>query len=77
MLINHAARQRYNLVSECFTPTEVYCDFDGTITSLDATDAVLPAQVLNTDSGPGVLQHGDELLLDMAFSGHTPPPFDP
>jgi 2-hydroxy-3-keto-5-methylthiopentenyl-1-phosphate phosphatase len=41
MLINHAARQRDNLVSRCFTPTEVFCDFDGTITSLDATDAVL------------------------------------
>jgi len=41
MLINHAARQRNNLVSKFFTPTEVYCDFDGTITSLDATDAVL------------------------------------
>jgi 2-hydroxy-3-keto-5-methylthiopentenyl-1-phosphate phosphatase len=41
MLTSHAARQRNNLVSKCFTPTEVYCDFDGTITSLDATDAVL------------------------------------
>jgi 2-hydroxy-3-keto-5-methylthiopentenyl-1-phosphate phosphatase len=41
MLINQAARQRNNLASKCFTPTEVYCDFDGTITSLDATDAVL------------------------------------
>lgn len=27
-------------------PTEVYCDFDGTITSLDATDAVLEAFAL-------------------------------
>jgi 2-hydroxy-3-keto-5-methylthiopentenyl-1-phosphate phosphatase len=41
MLINQAARQRDNLASTCFTATEVYCDFDGTITSLDATDAVL------------------------------------
>jgi 2,3-diketo-5-methylthio-1-phosphopentane phosphatase len=41
MLVNHAARQRNNPTLKCFTPTEVYCDFDGTITSLDATDAVL------------------------------------
>ena len=27
-------------------PTEIYCDFDGTITSLDATDAVLEAFAL-------------------------------
>jgi 2-hydroxy-3-keto-5-methylthiopentenyl-1-phosphate phosphatase len=46
MLINQAARQRNNLASKCFTATEVYCDFDGTITSLDATDAVLEAFAL-------------------------------
>lgn len=46
MLINQAARHRAHLVSKCFTVTEVYCDFDGTITRLDATDAVLEAFAL-------------------------------
>jgi len=46
MFMKYAARQRNNLVSKCLLPTEVYCDFDGTITSLDATDAVLEAFAL-------------------------------
>jgi 2-hydroxy-3-keto-5-methylthiopentenyl-1-phosphate phosphatase len=46
MLINQAARQRARLASKCFTVREVYCDFDGTITRIDATDAVLEAFAL-------------------------------
>ena len=41
MWIHHAARQCNTHVSKCLTPTRVSCDFDGTITSLDATDAML------------------------------------
>jgi 2-hydroxy-3-keto-5-methylthiopentenyl-1-phosphate phosphatase len=41
MLINQATRRRNKPAPKCFTATEVYCDFDGTITRIDATDAVL------------------------------------
>ena len=37
---NQAARQN-NRRRRCATGTEVFCDFDGTITCVDATDAVL------------------------------------
>jgi len=38
---------------------------------------MLPAQVLDTDPGLDILQHGDSLLLGMAFSGHGPPQLGP
>ncbi|NOT24287.1 MAG: MtnX-like HAD-IB family phosphatase [Nitrospiraceae bacterium] len=42
MRLNQKTTRRKNLRSRrCATATEVYCDFDGTITCVDATDAVL------------------------------------
>jgi hypothetical protein len=48
MLINQAAWRRDDFGSTCFTVTEVHGDFDGGITSLDATDAVLKAFALQS-----------------------------
>ena|SRR5215831_4631538 len=41
LLNNQVARRGHISPRDRVTRTEVYCDFDGTITSLDATDAVL------------------------------------
>src|SRR5947199_6818913 len=41
MLNNQAGIQHGRCTSKRVTVTEVYCDFDGTITKIDATDAVL------------------------------------
>ena len=46
-MIHQAGKERENPASMYFPPIEVYCDFDGTITSLDATDAVLEAFALS------------------------------
>jgi hypothetical protein len=48
MLINQAAWRRDDFGSTCFTATEVHGDFDGGITSFDATDAVLKAFALQS-----------------------------
>ena len=41
MRLNQAAKQQDHHLRWCATGTEVFCDFDGTITCVDATDAVL------------------------------------
>jgi len=46
MLINQAARQRSHRLRGCTSRTHIFCDFDGTITCDDATDAVLEAFAL-------------------------------
>src|SRR5438093_10513796 len=46
MLNNQAGIQHGRCTSKRVTVTEVYCDFDGTITCIDATDAVLEAFAL-------------------------------
>src|SRR5256885_15679294 len=46
MLNNQAGIQHGMCTSKRVTVTEVYCDFDGTITCIDATDAVLEAFAL-------------------------------
>ncbi len=38
---NQVLRQSNHRLRKCATKTEVFCDFDGTITQVDATDAVL------------------------------------
>jgi 2-hydroxy-3-keto-5-methylthiopentenyl-1-phosphate phosphatase len=46
--VNYNRTQSHNNIRRLLKvrPTEVYCDFDGTITTLDATDAVLEAFAL-------------------------------
>ncbi|OLC80517.1 MAG: hypothetical protein AUI96_03945 [Nitrospirae bacterium 13_1_40CM_3_62_11] len=46
MVNNQAGIQHGRCTSKRVTVTEVYCDFDGTITCIDATDAVLEAFAL-------------------------------
>src|SRR5437667_12343876 len=46
MLNDQAGIQHGRCTSKRVTVTEVYCDFDGTITCIDATDAVLEAFAL-------------------------------
>src|SRR3989454_12450393 len=46
MLNNQAGIQHGRCTSKRVTVKEVYCDFDGTITCIDATDAVLEAFAL-------------------------------
>ena len=43
LLKKHPAKERKGRLLRCVRATEIFCDFDGTITSVDGTDAMLEA----------------------------------